>query len=110
MLHPQGQDQDYTDHNITVTGILHLPKYARNSDSLFAQANCATELTAKVYKGSVDEENLLGQASKIRKLQEDERRSLTVHMTVHNVVSQSDITYSRSSEKIFIRVTAELLY
>ena len=110
MLHPQGQDKDFMDHKVTVTSILHLPKYARNSDSLYAQPNCTIELSVKVYKESEEEHNLLGQTSKTHKLKEDERQSLRVHMSVHSITSQLDIIYSRCSEKILIKVRAELLY
>ena len=110
MLHPQGKDQDFTDRKVTVTSILHLPKYARNSDSLYAQPNFAIELSVKVYKDSEEEHNLLGRTSKTHKLNDDERQSLRVHTSVHNVASQLDIIYNRYSEKIFIRVRAELLY
>ena len=110
MFHPQGKDQDYMNNKVTLTSILHLPKYARNSDSLYAQPNCAIKLSVMVYKGSVERKNLLGQASETRKLKEDERKNLVMHMTVHDVASHSSIFYSRSSEKIFVMVKAELLY
>ena len=111
MLHPQGKDQDYTDNKVSLTSILQLPKYARNSDSLYAQPNCAIKLSAKAYKGSAEKKILLGQgSSNIQKLKEDERQNLLVHMTVHNVASHLDIFYSRCSEKIFVMVKAELLY
>ena len=109
-LLPQGKGQDYSDRNITVTSILHLPKYARNPNSIYAQPNCAISLSVEVYKGSVEKRNLLGKASKIQKLCEDERQNLMVHVDVHNVASQVDIIYSRSSEIIFIRIIAELLH
>ena len=39
-LLPQGKGQDYSDHNVTVTSVLHLPKYARNPDSIYASYLC----------------------------------------------------------------------
>ena len=110
-LHPQGKGQDYTDRNISVTSVLHLPKYARNPDSIYAQPNCAISLSVEVYKGSVEERNLLGRSqSEIHKVRKEERQNLMVHLGVHNVASQVDIIYSRSSEIIYIRIVAELLH
>ena len=109
-LHPQGKGQDYTDRNVSVTNVLHLPKYARNPDSVYAQPNCAISLSVEAYKGSVEKRNLLGKASKIQKVCEEERQNLIMHVDVYNVASQVDIIYSRSSEMIYIRIVAELLY
>ena len=111
VLHSQGQDKDYKEHKVTVTSILHLPKYAKNADSLYARQGCTFKLSIHIYEGPVENNKILGQASAVRKLSEEERQNLMVHMTVHSVASQEDIIFSRRCpEKLFVKVKGEMLH
>ena len=110
MLHAQGLDEDYTDRKVTVTGIIRLPKDARKASSLYANPNCTIKLSAYIYEGPIERNVIIGQGTEARKLSEDEREKLIMRMTVHNVASQVDIIFQRSCEKVFVRVTAEILH
>ena len=110
-LHPQGLDQDYNDRRVTVTSIIHLPKHVRNADSIYAKPNSTFKVSVYIYDGVEEEERLIGQATTAHRISEEERKSLVVHMTVHNIISQEDIIFHRShSENATVRVKAELGY
>ena len=110
-FHSQGLDRDIEGHKVTVTGKIQLPRSARNADSIYVQPSCTFKLSAYVYEGPAEKKKLIGEASEARILTDEEQESLMVHMTIHSVVGHEDIFYSkRCPEKIFIRVTTELMH
>ena len=64
-----------------------------------------------IYAGGVEEKNIIKISSASRQLSDDEKQSLTVCMTVHEVAHQKDILYCKSyPEKVFVKIVAEIKF
>ena len=106
-FHAQGLDQDSVNHNGTVTATFQFPDHSKKPQEMDIM-ECEFKLSVNVYRGSIEESHIIGQSSSVRRLDEDDRKRRTLHMTVHNVVNLQKIIFSASSvDKISIEVVIE---
>ena len=106
-FHAQGLDQDSVNHNGTVTATFQFPDRSKKPQEMDIM-ECEFKLSVNVYRGSIKENHIIGQSSSVGRLDEDDRKRKTLHMTVHNVVSLKNIIFSASSvDKISIEVVVE---
>lgn len=109
-LHPLGLDEDCKPNgSITLTAVLRLPQRKRDSDNL---RKCTARLTVSVYEGLVKESRLINEPRfTYREMDDDDRQSLVMHLTVHDVVRQEDIVFSRRCpDKIFFKLLTEICF
>ena len=112
-LHYLGLDQDCKPNgSLTLTAVLHLPKRKRGVWCPLDHKKCTVKLTVSTYEGPVEVKNniLMNEPRlSLRELDDDDRQRLTMHMTVHDVVRQEAIIFSkRCPEKIFFKIRAEI--
>ena len=109
-LHSRGLDQDHKKRNGTITAMFKFPKKPQRINILNYE-NCEFKIAANIYEGPVGNSRCIGQSSSTRSLDDDDRKRGILHMTVHGVVSQNDIIFTKSNvppDKIFIEVVVDL--
>ena len=109
-FHSRGLDQDYKNHNGTLTAVFKFPKKPQRINILNYE-NCEFKIAVNVYEGPMGDNQLIGQSSSTRSLDDDDRRQEVLHMTVHEVVSQKKIIFTKSNtppDKIFMEIKVEL--
>lgn len=110
-FHSRGLDQDYKNHNGTLTAVFKFPKKPQRINILNNYENCEFKIAVNVYEGPVSNNRCIGQSSSARSLDDDDRKRGTLHMTVHEVVSLRKIIFTDVDppvDKIFIQVVVEL--
>lgn len=104
-FHAQGLDQDYLNHNGTVTAEFEFPKKGMNFENY---QDREFKLFVNVYKGVSRENNcIIGRSSSVRRLDDDDVKHAKLHMTVHNVVRLMDIIFT-NVEKIVLELRFEV--
>ena len=109
-FHSRGLDQDCKKRNGTLTAVFRFPKKPQRINILNYE-NYEFKISVNVYEGPVGDNQLIGQSSSTRRLDDDDRKRGTLHMTVHEVVSQQKIIFTKSDtppEKIFMEVKVDL--
>lgn len=109
-LHPQGQDEDEEDLNMSLTATCHLPRKAvANSRNLVNKSNCVIQLSVEVYEvGDENEKKVIKSAHGCQELNDEDRSNFTKHMVVHGVAGQSHIIFDTVSDKIYFKITVEI--
>ena len=109
-FHSRGLDQDYKKCNGTLTAVFKFPQKPQRINILNYE-NCEFKISVNVYEGPVGDNQIIGQSSSTRSLDDDDRKRGTLHMTVHKVVSLRKIIFTDMDppvDKIFIQVVVEL--
>ena len=109
-FHSRGLDQDHKKRNGTLTAVFRFPKKPQRINILNYE-NYEFKISVNVYEGPVGDNRLIGQSSSTRRLDDDDRKRGTLHMTVHEVVSQQKIIFTKSDtppKKISMEVKVDL--
>ena len=110
-LHYLGLDQDCKPNgSMTLTAVMELPKKTKSQNSPLNHHKCTARLTVSVYEGAVKETRLINEPrSSCRELDDDDRQRQVMHLTVHDVVAQDAIIFSKiRANKIFFKIKAEM--
>lgn len=109
-LHYLGLDQDCKPNgSITLTAILQLPKKkGRHLQQDYTQF--MARMTVSIYEGSIKETHIINEPRcSSRELDDEDRRRLTMHMTVHDVVKQNAIVFSKTCpDKVYFKIQTEI--